>query len=269
VDDVYVIKTDSLGNTMWDTTYGGSSYDAGSCVQQTTDGGYIIVGGTASFGVGEDDVYVIKTDSLGNTMWDTTYGGSSEDWGFSTHETFDGGYIIAGWTNSFGAGLYDVYLIKTDSLGNLIWVTTYGGTLHDWSNSVQQTLDSGYIVAGYTISFGDPEGDVYLIKTDENGLVGVYEQDQKSKIENRKLLQNQPNPFQGSTVISYSMSGYGAVSLQVYDLTGRLVQTLVDEAQRPGVYHVRWHTKDTPSGVYFYRLQAGEFTDTKKMVLLR
>jgi len=270
-DDVYLIKTDSLGDVVWDTTYGGSSYDGGYCVQQTTDGGYIIVGETASFGVGQDDVYLIRTDSLGSTLWDTTYGGGFDDRGFSVEETFDGGYIVGGSTNSFGAGLYDVYLIKTDSLGNLLWDVTYGGTSDDWSNSMQPTSDGGYVVAGYTNSFGAGGGDVYLIKTDESGLVGIQEKSEKLYVKGSRavLSQNIPNPFHTRTVISYSLPATTKVTLEAYDVAGRLVETFVNETQGPGVYHVRWIMKDNRSGVYFYRLQGGEFTYTKKMVLLR
>jgi len=206
---------------------------------------------------------------LGDTRWVTTFGGTSDDYGYSVQETFDGGYIVGGSTNSFGAGVYDVYLAKTDSAGDLLWDVTYGGTSDDWSNSVQQTSDSGFVVAGYTNSSGAGGGDVYLIKTDENGLTGIHEQDRKPKTENRRLLQNQPNPFQKSTIISYSLPSATEVTLEVYDLTGRLVETLVNERQDPGIHQVRWNRKDNPSGVYFFRLQTGDFTDTKKMILLR
>ncbi len=270
-DDVYLIKTDSLGGVQWDTTYGGSLDDGGCCVRQTRDGGYIIAGHTSSFGVGGDDVYLIKIDSLGNIEWDTTCGGTSEDCGYSVQETFDGGYIVGGWTKSFGAGMYDVYLAKTDSVGNLLWDVTYGGSSDDWSNSVQQTSDSGFVVAGYTNSSGAGGGDVYLIKTDENGLTGIEETGTKSAVPHRsfQLFQNHPNPFHHSTVISYVLPQATEVTLEIYDITGRLVETLVNERHGPGIHQVRWDRKTNPSGVYFYRLKAGEFVETKKMVVVQ
>ena len=169
--DVYLIKTDANGNLLWQKTYGGSGYDDGTSVKQTSDGGDIIAGWTESFGVGGRNVYLIKTDANGNLLWQKTYGGSDYDWVFSVQQTSDGGYIIAGLTESFGAGGRDVYLIKTDADGNLLWQKTYGGSDDDCGTSVQQTSDGGYIIAGYTFSFGAGEGDVYLIKTDANGNV--------------------------------------------------------------------------------------------------
>ncbi|MCK4233327.1 hypothetical protein KAX75_02795 [candidate division WOR-3 bacterium] len=167
--NVYLIKTDANGDTIWTKMYGGSNYDAGYSVQQTTDGGYIIAGMTSSFGVDSGDVYLIKTNSFGDTLWTKTYGGVNFDCGYSVQQTSDGGYIIAGRTGSFGAGNDDVYLIKTDTNGDTLWTKTYGGQGRDIGYSVQQTSDGGYIVAGYTESFGPGYCNVYLLKTDSLG----------------------------------------------------------------------------------------------------
>jgi hypothetical protein len=167
--DVYLIKTNALGDTLWTRTYGGSTLDEGYSVQQTRDRGYIIAGYTTSFGAGNGDIYLIKTNASGDTLWTRTYGGTSPDSGFSVQQTSEGGYIIAGATSSFGAGGYDVYLVKTDSLGHSLWTKTYGGTADDYGRSVQQTADGGYIIAGYTYSFGAGEDAVYLIKTNAAG----------------------------------------------------------------------------------------------------
>jgi len=170
--DILLIKTDANGNVEWAKTYGGTGYEEAFSVQQTSDGGYIVAGRTSSFGAGWDNILLIKTDANGNVQWAKTYGGTYWSIAHSVQQTSDGGYILAGWTNSFGAGNGDVFLIKTDANGNVEWAKTYGGTDWDIAHSVQQTSDGGYILAGWTNSFGAGNGDVFLIKTDANGNIG-------------------------------------------------------------------------------------------------
>jgi hypothetical protein len=169
--DIWLIKIDSVGNILWDTTYGGpeSEVSGRAGVVQTDDGGYIITGYTRSFGQGSGDVWLLKTDSRGDTLWTRTYGGVNFDGGNAVTQTNDLGYVIVGATESFGAGGYDVWLIKTDSLGDSIWTKTFGGPLHDGCGSVVQTSGGGYILAGGTYSFGPGGEDLWLIKTNSSG----------------------------------------------------------------------------------------------------
>jgi len=167
--DVWLIKTDGNGNKLWDKTFGGTENDYARCVQQTDDGGYIIAGRTHSYGAGGSDVWLIKTDSNGNKEWDKTFGGSNTDRGYSLQQTIDGGYIITGSTASYGAGVIDLWLIKTDSNGNKQWDKTYGGGDLDRGDSVQQIGNSGFIVYGETVSYSAGVNDFWLIKTDING----------------------------------------------------------------------------------------------------
>jgi hypothetical protein len=167
--DIYVVKTDSGGDTLWTRIYGGNSQDVGFSIQQTNDGGYIIGGMTLSFGAGNGDFYIIKINSFGDTLWTRTYGGSEADWAYSVQQTSDGGYIIGGETWSYGAGSNDFYLIITDSLGDSLWAHTYGGSDNEILESVKQTDDGGYILAGRTQSYGVGRDDVYIVKTDSIG----------------------------------------------------------------------------------------------------
>ena len=168
-DDLWLVKADAQGNELWSRAYGGSDYDYGRGVQETPDGGYIIVGDTYSFGPGLDDIWLIKTDADGNKLWEKFFGGNMVDSPLAIKLTPDGGYIILGYTESLGAGRFDFWLIKTDAEGNEIWDRTYGGLDDDWSNDILLTDDGGYILLGRTVSYGVGDTDIWLIKTDAEG----------------------------------------------------------------------------------------------------
>jgi len=123
--DVYLIRTDENGDTLWTKTYGGNGQDEGYFVQQTSEGGYIVAGETWSLKTVSADGYLIRTDANGDTLWTKTFGGNGTDNLYSVLQTSEGGFIITtGATESFGAGSYDVYLIKTDANGNSLPLVT-------------------------------------------------------------------------------------------------------------------------------------------------
>ena len=150
-------------------TFGGPQDDWGASVRQMSDGGYIVAGMTESYGAGSNDVWLIRTDASGNKFWDKTFGGTNWDDVSSVQQTRDGGYVFTGSTSSYGAGGSDVWLVKTDSTGNKEWNKTYGGADGDGGTSVQQTLDGGYVITGWTASSGAGGYDIWLIKTDASG----------------------------------------------------------------------------------------------------
>ena len=158
--DMYLVKTDSIGNTLWTNSYGGFDDRAAYSVQQTRDGGYIFVGYNPFAGGVEYDIYLVKTDSTGDTLWTRTFGGNEPDRAYEVLRTMDDGYVIAGNTESFGSGFSDFYIIKTDSLGDTLWTRTYGGDMGEYARSIRQTHDGGYIIAGVTGSFGAENGDM-------------------------------------------------------------------------------------------------------------
>jgi len=243
--DVYLIKTNASGDSLWTMTYGGTSWDEGWSVQQTSDGGYIIAGESYSFGGGvHDKVYLIKTNAAGDTLWTRFYGGTNQDAGYSVCQTTDGGYIIAGLTLSFGAGGGDVYLIKTNASGDTLWTRTYGGSGDDDGLSVRQTSDGGYIIAGYTNSFGAGGEDVYLIKTDANGYVGVETPVRQLDGLTVRPLKVTPNPF-----ISFAtLPGHEKERFSLYDIAGRKVGTYkgekIGEGLAAGVYFLKPEGKE-------------------------
>lgn len=163
----YMVKLNNNGDTLWTRTYGDQSYDGALSVQQTADGGYVLAGSILSNTRGLD-FFLVKTDNNGDTLWTGMYGGVGDDKAYSVRQTADGGYIIAGFTDSFGSGDDDFCLIKTDSNGDALWTRTYGGTGDDEAYSAQIIAD-GYIIAGCTKSSGISDHNFFLVKTDYAG----------------------------------------------------------------------------------------------------
>lgn len=193
--DFYLIKTNANGDTLWSKSYGGIQDDWPWQVHQTSDGGYIIIGETLSFGVGNGDVYLVKTDVSGNILWTKAYGNSNIDVGQSIQQMPDGGYVIGGYTSNNG---YDVYLIRTDATGNTLWTRTYGGANQDAIFSMQRTSDGGFIFGGETKTFGAGNFDVFLIKTDSNGLSGCNQTSFTTTVNSTSTIVTEP-----TTLISF------------------------------------------------------------------
>jgi len=167
--DIWVLKLHSNGNVVWNRTYGGSRNDNVSSILQTSDGGYIVVGKSNSFGGNE--IWVLKLESNGSILWQKTYGGNGYDQAVYIGQTEDGSYIVAGATNSFGVAGYDIWVLKLESNGSILWQKTYGGSGIDRAFSIQQTSDGGYIVAGETSSFGADSFDILVLKLDNGGEI--------------------------------------------------------------------------------------------------
>ena len=169
--DFYLAKTDGNGNLLWAKTYGTGIYETATSVQQTSDNGFIIAGYQTGQAGGAYDGCLVKTDSTGTLQWSKVIGGPSNDEIFSVCQTYDGGYLLTGWTFSFVAGgNNDIFLAKTDSVGNVLWSKVLGGSGMDYGNCIRQAADSGYLVCCHFMAGGgsDIAG---IVKTDQNGNV--------------------------------------------------------------------------------------------------
>ena len=167
--DIWLVKTDLEGRTEWSRTFGGSYWDNASSIKQTTDGGYIIAGTTCSNDFGDGDLWLIKTDSSGEEEWNNTFREGKDNKSSCIYQTDDGGYIVLGCTVPYGDKYSDFWLIKVDASGIEQWTQTFGGPKEDKAEWIEQTVDGGYIVIGWTSSHGSGKNDVWLIKTDKFG----------------------------------------------------------------------------------------------------
>jgi hypothetical protein len=197
----WLVKTDPDGNMEWNKTFEDGSANS---IVQTGDGGYVIAGSTSSFGAGGSDFWLVKTDSVGNVEWNKTYGGSRDDSAKSMVQTSEGGYAIAGDTESYGVSFTDFLLVKTDSLGNMEWNKTYDAIKgRDYAHSVVQTSDGGYALMGRTQSSVVEGFDCWLIKTDSSGEMEW----------NKTYGYGDPNALIQTSDSGYAMAGFkGAIS---------------------------------------------------------
>ena len=269
-ENIKLIKTDQYGDTIWTKNYGGDDDErvTPNSVRQTADGGYIIFASTQSIGAGGEDIWMIKTDANGDSVWSKTHGGLNDDVSMCGLQTIDGGYIVLGRTSSYGGGGIDVWLIKTDSEGNILWTKTIGGPLYDIGLSVQQTFDGGYIITGATQSFASNLVDLWLIRISTDTSINLLTKD-KSIITSFSLKQNYPNPFNPVTNIEFSIPKTESVTLKIYNLLGQEVTTLVSDKLTAGIYKYAWDASGFASGIYYYKIEAGKFMRFKKMILIK
>ena len=168
-EDMSLVKVDGSGNLIWSKTFGGSGFDWAYSIISDGSGGYVLAGITGSKGAGNSDMWLVKVDGSGNLIWDKTFGGSSSDWAYDIISDGSGGYVLAGVTGSKGAGSSDMWLVKVDGSGNLIWDKTFGGSDDEEARSVVSDGAGGYVLAGWTRSKGAGRRDMWLVKVDGSG----------------------------------------------------------------------------------------------------
>lgn len=165
--DAYLVRTNDDGDMLWNKTFGGANYDYGLDIVELVDG-YIITGYTNSYSASYD-LWLIRTDLSGDEIWSVTHGGSVSDYGREVVACSGGGFTVAGYTDSYGEGNHDMWLLHTDAVGNHLWNETYGGTNSEQGYDLVELSGSGYALVGYTISFGAGSADAWLVRTDTTG----------------------------------------------------------------------------------------------------
>jgi len=274
---LYLLKTDSLGNTEWDTLYADSATE-GHSVQQTSDGGYIVGGDGRIF-----YSLLLKVNSTGGLEWSRNFGVSGTSRGFSVLETSDYGFVLAGYTGwGMGGTGMEAYLVKTDLLGNLEWEETFGSYYQDLAASCQETSDYGFVLVGYTSP--DPYtaalGYVYLVKTPAGeGPSGIPikelpPEEISADTSFISIYSSTPNPFFNEVNISYFLGKECDVEISIHNIVGQKVKDFGREEKSSGVHNVSWngindHNKKLPSGIYFFRIEAENKQAIRKLVLVR
>lgn len=166
--DLLLIKTDSVGQIEWEKQVGGTDWDFGNAVAVAYDSAYVVIGKTYSYGAADANIYIVKCNLDGDTLWTRVLGGDSLDFGTSVDITADSNYLIAANTRSYGHGSLDAWIMKLSMAGDTLWSKFYGDTLEDAVNSIKVLPDKGFIFVGYTYSFGAMNSDAYLMRTDSN-----------------------------------------------------------------------------------------------------
>jgi hypothetical protein len=263
--DIYLVKTDSYGDTLWTKIIGSTdSLEFAKAVRQLADG-YIAVGHIGPMPVAGVDGLLLKTDPTGEVLWQNTYGDSLSDVVNSVEIAPDGGFFVVGNTNCmWHVHSGNMWAFRTDPDGNLIWERSYDIAMNDYAWSCTATSDSCYVVSGFLgYMIG---GDLWLAKIGpETGIEEIT----KHPVHHPRI-RNHPNPFSRSTIISYSISKPGFVSMKVYDALGRQIQVLVSRFHNEGVYSISFDATTFPSGVYFCKLYVGNsIVESHRLLLVR
>jgi hypothetical protein len=263
--DGWLLKTNASGDTLWTKMYSNGFCDVLESVRQTPDGGYILSGATILSDTLSWDLLLIRTDSLGNVIWSKIYGGDSSEDGSSVEPTPDGGYIVCGRSNSFGNGQPDIWILKTDSLGDTLWTKILGGHLDDEGLDINPTSDNGYILAGVTNSFGAGSYDGWLVKLGDNGAISEHD---RKPADPAGLFQIRENPVRDRPIFILALNQAAPVKLKIYDVAGRLVAAPYNGWMQAGEHKIKVFDI-LNAGIYFYCLETPAGKVTGKFVVVR
>jgi len=259
---LWLVKTNSEGDTLWTREFGdwnNQEWNSGNCVQETSDNGFIITGDRNS----GNSLWLIKTDKDGFVVWEKLYSSVSGGEGNSVQQTIDNGYIVTGTTDAVylsasSPASRKLWLLKTNTQGDTSWTRVYGGDGYENGKSVQQTSDLGYIVAGYTSSFGAGGSDVYLLKTDSLGLLDVAEKPIPESLNWGMVFSL------GSSIVLHYADCPSGLQISVFDVCGRNIDA-INVTGQSGTLTLG---EDYPSGVYFTQITNNNQTRTARVVLV-
>ncbi len=262
--DAWMIKVDAEGDSLWSKTFGGADYDWGFWGAET-DGGYLLVGATLTFGADPPDAWMAKADPEGDSLWAYAYGSEAIEYAYSAIQTDDAILLTGLYNETYLPG--QVYLAKTDLNGSVLWTANYGSSLlDDLGFSIIQNNEGDYIIAGRSSTpSGDYEAYLLALEGSGTGILSFL----KTMPGDFSLYPPHPNPFNAETAINYTLQASSYASLKLYDTTGRLVETLVEGWSSAGRHKLVFEAKHLASGIYFMKLQVGDFAQMQKLILLK
>lgn len=284
--DYWIVRTDANGTMQWDVDFGGINDDWLTELQQTNDGGYVL-GGWSWSGVtgdktqpsqGDNDFWIIKTDSNGVKQWDKDFGGSSNDYLNPIEQTTDGGYILGGYSSSPVSGDKtqptqggtDYWIVKTDVNGVKQWDADFGGSDFDFLYALTQTADGGYILGGYSSSgiSGDKSqnskgiNDYWIVKISSGGTTGIS----SIAFDSNADIISYPNPFTTSTTLEFNLSETKNVSITIVDVVGIEVKTIPTKNLQSGKNKITIDLSELNNGIYFCKIKSNENLQTIKLI---
>jgi len=256
--DALLIRIDGEGEQVWQKLYGGDGHDWFWSVKPSPQAGYYCLGSTQSYGEGSFDMYLVKIDDAGEELWYKTFGGSRFDYGQSLSVAPDGNLYLLGTTQSFGQnGSTDLYLVKTDPLGEKIWELVIGGDYSDYGHCVRATQEGGCVILG-DYQWADETKDMYLIRIDSLGnIVSLGNNDDLTGESNLLIY---PNPFsRQATLLVKDSSALKGYDLMIFNQNGQLVEQKKNLKSQsvplkrrylgPGTYHIQISFPDTPGKI--------------------
>jgi len=284
--DYWIVKLDSSGNIQWQKALGGSDWDEALSIQQTTDGGFIVAGDSRSsdgdvsgwhvgydyyYGNPTDDYWVVKLNSSGNIQWQKSLGGSGDDYATSIQQISDGAFIVGGWSSSNDGdvsgnhGLSDYWIVKLDTMGNLLWQKSFGGSAWDYATSIQKTSDGGFIVAGSSSSHDGDVSDNYngtfdywIVKLSPEIPLAL------PSIAGAKMFSTYPNPTNSNITITATFPTQQSLMIKLTDIIGREVLSF-DEGLVSENFSVQHNLTALSSGTYFLKMIHDGISEVEKL----
>ena len=270
-DDYATVKYDSRGNQLWVARYNGpgNRHDWATALAVDTHGNVYVTGASYGRYFRHYDYATIKYDSLGNELWVSRYNGPGNGLDCALALALDSGGNI--YVTGYSAGVEvgsDYATVKYDSTGSQVWVTRYNGpgNIQDYAYDLAVDAFGNVHVTGSSYN-SDSTSDYATIKYSQQ--TGVETGTSANTLPEAFRLTCQPNPFNASTTIIYSLPEAGEVCLNIYNLGGQLIETLVRDFQEPSEYEIPWDASDYCSGIYFYKLTASDWTETRRVTLLK